>query len=442
LILVVLFIASSVAVATPLARKVFVSTGAVLSLVVGKLLRRPPGKHPATPARTADPVSSPRLIQLKRWRRWSWILLWCSAILVLGDPAFGGVLATALMIVLSLTVTIRRESRPLRTPVLNDIARPSPDSGRLKHKRRRWRISVAATIVGFVAVATCRAAFFPRESSAFWDATDSLMWITFLTAFGVSVAGSVKHGRIVERDERKRRSKVLEWQDVADAEFVLYLRSFADDVATSRFMAGGLTAEEHFARILNQVGPLVAVGSPGEEQPELGAYRLYLDQSEWQESVAILMGRAKLVVIRTGLSDGLSWEIERAVGLVEPQRLLIVVDDADEMRRCLSWMRTVHPQVSSNVKLGYRRACGIRGLLVFDENWRVTALRMRGMGWYRHRSGNIVDPGLARSMYPVFQTLGVEWPPPRIAVVRSLLLALALWVVIGLVFDLMASLQS
>jgi hypothetical protein len=105
-------------------------------------------------------------------------------------------------------------------------------------------------------------------------------------------------------------------------------------------------------------------------------------------------------------------------------------------------MRTVHPQVSSNVKLGYRRACGIRGLLVFDENWRVTALRMRGMGWYRHRSGNIVDPGLARSMYPVFQTLGVEWPPPRIAVVRSLLLALALWVVIGLVFDLMASLQS
>src|SRR5262249_23285367 len=105
---------------------------------------------------------------------------------------------------------------------------------------------------------------------------------------------------------------------------------------------------------------------------------------------------------------------ERVALSVSPQRVLMVVDDRVEMQRCLECIRKVHSQVSPSVRLGWRRVCGIRGLLVFDEQWHVSKLRLRGRGIYVHRSSNFVEPGLARSLYPLFRTLGVEWPRPRI----------------------------
>ena len=216
-------------------------------------------------------------------------------------------------------------------------------------------------------------------------------------------------------EERRRRSKIVELHDLQEREFVLYLRSFTDDVAGSRLSwGGGLSMEEQFVRTLNQIGPVVTIGSPGEAQPHAGAYRLYLDNTSWQQSVEQLLEKAKLVVIRTGLSGGLHWEIERVVRSVSPQRVLMVVDDKVEMRRCLECLRNVHSQVSPSVGLGWRRVCGIRGLLVFDEQWRVSKLRLRGRGIYAPRSRNFIEPGLARSLYPLFQTLGVEWPRPSV----------------------------
>jgi hypothetical protein len=170
--------------------------------------------------------------------------------------------------------------------------------------------------------------------------------------------------------------------------------------------------EEQFVRTLNQIGPVVAIGLPGEDQPHAGAYRLYLDHATWQQSVEQLLEKARLVVIRTGLSGGLHWEIERVVRRASPQRVLMVVDDAVEMRRCLECIRNIHSHVSPSVRLGWRRVCGVRGLLVFDEQWRVSKLRLLGRGIYAPRSRNFVEPGLARSLHPVFETLGIEWPRP------------------------------
>ena len=75
---------------------------------------------------------------------------------------------------------------------------------------------------------------------------------------------------------------------------VLYLRSFQDDGSVLLDDQGlpGMQAltratsptssEEELARILEQIGPVVAIGKPGEKLPELGAARLYVSHEEWQ----------------------------------------------------------------------------------------------------------------------------------------------------------------
>jgi len=117
---------------------------------------------------------------------------------------------------------------------------------------------------------------------------------------------------------------------------VLYLRSFADDgeaQATAQtwrerarnLVATPVTPEQEMADLLDAVGPVVAIGKPGETLPELGAARLYVSDDRWQAKVQELMGKARLVVIRLGASPGLLWEIERSLADLPRQRLVLAL---------------------------------------------------------------------------------------------------------------------
>lgn len=117
---------------------------------------------------------------------------------------------------------------------------------------------------------------------------------------------------------------------------VLYLRSFADDGeallgAPSAWMRRGanlaapVNAEQEMAEILDAVGPVVAIGKPGEPLPELGAARLYIADDQWQAKVQELMRMASLVVLRVGSSPGLLWEIEQSLAHLPRQRLVFAL---------------------------------------------------------------------------------------------------------------------
>lgn len=120
---------------------------------------------------------------------------------------------------------------------------------------------------------------------------------------------------------------------------VLYLRSFTDDrvaatvVERSPFEVGilrlppRLTEEEIMAEELSMIGPCVAVGSPGERLPALGMARRYYENDKWQEGVQELMQSAELVVMRatSGVAPGFWWELERAIKIVDPKKLLIIL---------------------------------------------------------------------------------------------------------------------
>lgn len=115
---------------------------------------------------------------------------------------------------------------------------------------------------------------------------------------------------------------------------VLYLRSFKDDGAAvlepgaQKIMQRVMSVieppspEQEIADILGHLGPVVAIGKPGEPLPRLGAARLYVAHDRWQAKVDELMANAALVVVRIGDSPGVLWEIERVLAVLPRQRVV------------------------------------------------------------------------------------------------------------------------
>lgn len=110
---------------------------------------------------------------------------------------------------------------------------------------------------------------------------------------------------------------------------ILYLRSFPDEGAGRERVEWSWAVplvtrsdEEHLVAALKPLGPLVAIGKPGDAIPEIGAARMYVAEGDWQEEVEALLERSQLVVLRVGDGPGFWWEVERAVEQVPPDRLL------------------------------------------------------------------------------------------------------------------------
>ena len=201
---------------------------------------------------------------------------------------------------------------------------------------------------------------------------------------------------------------------------VLYLRSFGDDARAGR-RYGTLTEEEHLAKALAWLGPLVAVGRPGDHLPDVGAQRIYLTDDEWQMRVTELMISARVVVIRTGLSSGLDWELERAVSLLQPAQLLVVADDSAELQHSLDTIARHVGRAVESVRLRGRPIGSVRGLVVFDTNWRPRLLRLRRAtlrvrDWRGQMASRFV-----LTLAPLFELHGVSYRPPAVSWVKVIL---------------------
>lgn len=106
---------------------------------------------------------------------------------------------------------------------------------------------------------------------------------------------------------------------------VVYLRSFRDDEMTMRAGVSGwgrihamrfrvlgwrLNLEEELADLFSEYGPFIAIQRKGERLKTLGASRAFIDDKEWQVVAADWMTEAGLIVVMTGDSAGLQWEIK------------------------------------------------------------------------------------------------------------------------------------
>lgn len=105
---------------------------------------------------------------------------------------------------------------------------------------------------------------------------------------------------------------------------VLYLRSFFDDYEQIEERLDKSTPEQILAPILEMVGPVIAIGQPGEKSlPLLGAARVY--PKDWQQAVASIISISPLVVLHAGTSPGVEWELEATRRMITPEKLIITL---------------------------------------------------------------------------------------------------------------------
>jgi hypothetical protein len=169
---------------------------------------------------------------------------------------------------------------------------------------------------------------------------------------GMLFAGAVYHaGQDVLRSSRRHLTKIVKDLDTLNGEsFVLYLRPFVNDAlqeSPQRRVLGlfplfglfvtGRSEEERVAAALKRLlGPMVAVGKPGEVLPYVGASRLYLPLDDWQEPVRRLITQARMVVLALGPGEGTMWELRQALSSLPPERLILLVpmspDDYEQFR--------------------------------------------------------------------------------------------------------------
>ncbi len=119
---------------------------------------------------------------------------------------------------------------------------------------------------------------------------------------------------------------------------VVYLRSFKSDVRLFETPAQVLallvghasqTYEWSLAKATAAIGPLVAIGKPGENLPPGGAARLYVDNDHWQQVATELVSVAKLVVLRVGQTRGFLWELRHVVERCDPRKVVVFLPATD-----------------------------------------------------------------------------------------------------------------
>ena len=107
---------------------------------------------------------------------------------------------------------------------------------------------------------------------------------------------------------------------------LLYLRSFLDekpDIVKYGYVDRSL--EMKLSRNFREVGPFVAIASPQDKLPKLGAARLTLTDDEWQGEVWRLMREAQRVVALVGTSKWIRWEMAEIVAREYTAKTLFLV---------------------------------------------------------------------------------------------------------------------
>jgi hypothetical protein len=100
------------------------------------------------------------------------------------------------------------------------------------------------------------------------------------------------------------------------------------------------------------VGPIVAVAQPRKgDAPTMRFVRIVLPDSEWQNSVASLIGRSRAVLLLPHFTGGLDWEVERILRPKNRSKLLILLPAKGFMDIATRWSRFICQMMHSGIPL-------------------------------------------------------------------------------------------
>lgn len=218
----------------------------------------------------------------------------------------------------------------------------------------RWRVALALALF-FVGILAIQAVPF-AILGAFASETGERMAAALLAV--VAAMALMHFGQelmiIARRHAMRSLGQVLKADQRPP---MLFLRSFEDDhmqLASRRkpmlwpLALRRLGAEESFEEALTialtDVGPVVAIGRPGEQGAPVGAAREYVSNEDWQQRVEGLIAQAALIVVVIGDTKGLAWEVERLLTPGVRDKVLFAVPpvtDGEAERRWSTMLRQV-----------------------------------------------------------------------------------------------------
>jgi hypothetical protein len=150
-----------------------------------------------------------------------------------------------------------------------------------------------------------------------------VFWVVFLCLFRVWLSRTVRTYR-----QMKAQSAVKVLESPKAKRPIFYLRSFALDARAARptliqkiFQLPN--AEQTVTGQLRKLGPVIAIGRPGEKLPALGAARFYASDELWHAKVADVVDASQLVLWATGVTEGLRWEISHLIKNLPPGKLVL-----------------------------------------------------------------------------------------------------------------------
>jgi len=176
--------------------------------------------------------------------------------------------------------------------------------------------------------------------------------VLFLIALP-SIVAPLFGPELIERGRKMRARDAVDALTSDRRAPVLYLRSFEDEdlpdpTLPSLFSISIFGFRPHFVRhryeasltrTLRQLGPVICLGKPGEVYPEIGAARVYVSDENWQDAVKYFLARSAAVVFTVGRTEALWWEINAALSMVPPERLLFFFPYAEKAQRRQSLLR-------------------------------------------------------------------------------------------------------
>jgi hypothetical protein len=198
----------------------------------------------------------------------------------------------------------------------------------------RWRGRALLRLLALAVV--CAGSFYigSRTLAQFSDAAKLLMVILFFLVAGAIASPVIIAGlRAIGQLSTPSAHRALRYDLRLP---ILYLRSFGlEEMMNSRltsmerlfgflsFIFISRTFEDQAVLVLRKLGPVIAIGRPGEKIAPIGASRFYVDDEIWQRKIAEIVSASQLVLSASGTTEGLRWELSHLLSALAPEKLIL-----------------------------------------------------------------------------------------------------------------------
>ncbi|AXG72381.1 hypothetical protein KORDIASMS9_04653 [Kordia sp. SMS9] len=254
-----------------------------------------------------------------------------------------------------------------------------------------------------------------------------LFWAVSLLLVFIFCLAIIKIGHYLILREKKItvKYKATIFSESEADNTVLYLRSFTDDFITSKtqpaYQIRGVdlpqltTEEEILASEFNRFGKFISAANPQTELPNAGAIQINFESREWRERIKYLMKTSAFVLVRIGEGEHLKWEIDQAMELVPPKKLLFLIpfnkDIYVNFKQRLKLDHDIEfPNLDKTVFFGI---ASISAIIYFDENFGSKVSICHDAG-YRSSASKPFKPILRYALKPIYEQIGLCWRSPSI----------------------------